>query len=189
MIVIKLGGSLLVSGWLLQCLDKIEGEYQGRGVIIVPGGGVFANQVRQLQQEFNFDDITAHHMAILAMQQMALLISGLKPNFATIKSIVQISTAFDQHNVLIWSPDVTELDKAGIPSSWDITSDSLSAWLAKIVLAEELVLIKSAQIEENTGLEKLIDTQIVDKAFCQYSQESVFKLTIINAKQFICRCQ
>ena len=71
MIVIKLGGSLAYSKTLIDCLNKIQQRYQGRAVIIVPGGGAFADQVRRAQQHWQFDDITAHHMAILAMQQMA----------------------------------------------------------------------------------------------------------------------
>ena len=43
MIVIKLGGSLAQSGALIHCLNKIQHRYQGRAVIIVPGGGGFAD--------------------------------------------------------------------------------------------------------------------------------------------------
>ena len=61
MIVIKLGGSLTHSKALINCLNKIELRYQGRAVIIVPGGGAFADQVRLAQQQWQFDEVTAHH--------------------------------------------------------------------------------------------------------------------------------
>ena len=71
MIVVKLGGSLSQSDALVKCLNSVEQNYQGRAVVIVPGGGAFADQVRLTQQRWQFDDKTAHRMAILAMQQMA----------------------------------------------------------------------------------------------------------------------
>ncbi|HEY8219198.1 MAG TPA: uridylate kinase, partial [Methylobacter sp.] len=79
--VIKLGGSLSRTDALVNCLDAVEQNYQGRAVVIVPGGGAFADQVRLAQQHWQFDDNTAHHMALLAMQQMALMFKGLKPGF------------------------------------------------------------------------------------------------------------
>jgi 5-(aminomethyl)-3-furanmethanol phosphate kinase len=184
--VIKLGGSLLASGGLIPCLTKINERYAAQGGVIVPGGGVLADQIRQLQQEFGFDDRAAHKMAILAMQQMGLLLKGLCPHFEIISSIKQITAANNSARILIWSPDIAELDKAGIPSSWDITSDSLSAWLAATVAAEELLLIKSATITENVSLAQLTEDQVVDKAFCTYCPDAAgFKLTIINVQEFI----
>ncbi|NOS73936.1 MAG: uridylate kinase [Methyloglobulus sp.] len=185
MIVIKLGGSLLQSGLFQQCLDQIESCYQGRTVVIVPGGGVFADQVRSVQQHWQFDDRTAHLMAILAMQQMALLIKGLKPGFKIAASISEINKQSNQHNAVIWSPDVVELDSAGIPSSWDITSDSLAAWLAKTLGADELILVKSVNIDIDFDVLKLVQQQIVDVAFHKFIQHTSFTINIIHAENFL----
>ncbi len=185
MIVIKLGGSLATSGKLQQCLDKIDKDYQRRAVVIVPGGGVFADQVRQVQKQWQFDDRTAHLMAIHAMQQMALLFKALKPHFMIAASVNQISNQINQQGVFIWSPDVTELDSAGIPSSWDITSDSLSAWLAKTLGADELIVVKSVNINPDFDVLKLMQQQIVDASFHKFTQQTLFKLNIVNAEEFI----
>jgi 5-(aminomethyl)-3-furanmethanol phosphate kinase len=182
MIVIKLGGSLAASGKLQLCLDKIERSYQGMAVVIVPGGGVFADQVRSVQQQWQFDDRTAHLMAILAMQQMALLFKALKPRFTVVPSIAELH---DRQGVSIWSPDVPELDKAGIPSSWDVTSDSLSAWLAKTLEADELILVKSGNIDADFDVLKLVQEQVVDVSFHEFTQQASFKLTIVNAEEFV----
>jgi aspartokinase-like uncharacterized kinase len=71
MIIVKLGGSLSRADTLIKCLNSVEQNYQGREVVIVPGGGAFADQVRLAQHHWQIDDKTAHNMAILAMQQMA----------------------------------------------------------------------------------------------------------------------
>ncbi len=184
MIVIKLGGSLAHSGTLIKCLDTIEQKYQGRAVVIVPGGGVFADQVRVAQSHWQFDDKTAHAMALLAMQQMALMLKGLKPDFSLAGSVSDIQEQLNRQKTIIWSPDVVELDKAGIQATWDITSDSLAAWLAKALSAKELILVKSANIDTGLSVRELAEQNIVDKAFCDFLAQTSFKITIINEQSF-----
>jgi aspartokinase-like uncharacterized kinase len=187
MIVIKLGGSLSRSDELVNCLNKIEKNYQGRAVVIVPGGGAFADQVRLAQQQWQFDDQTAHHMAILAMQQMALMINGLKPDFAIANTLAEIQGLLGVEKIVIWSPNIMELDSAGIAASWDITSDSLSAWLADKLSATELILIKSAVIDTSLSLQQLAELVIIDKAFYGFVSMATFNIQVINALSFVVR--
>jgi 5-(aminomethyl)-3-furanmethanol phosphate kinase len=185
MIVIKLGGSLAKSGQLSACLDKIERTYYGSAVVIVPGGGVFADQVRAAQQFWQLNDRSAHRMAILAMQQMALLFQALKPDFSMLSTTAEAISTVKTQSVAIWSPDIVELDEAGIPSSWDVTSDSLSAWLAKTLAADELILVKSVNIDANFDVLKLVQQQVVDTSFYEFIQHASFKVKIVNAEKFV----
>lgn len=185
MIIIKLGGSLASSALLKNCLDKVENDYQGRAVIIVPGGGAFADQVRYAQQRWKFDDKTAHHMAILSMQQMALLLKALKPRFTIAATTAELSVLLKLQEFAIWSPDIVELDNAGVQSSWDITSDSLSAWLAKTLSANELILVKSVKIDSDLDVLKLVQQKIVDESFYKFTQHTSFKINIVHAEDFI----
>ncbi|NOU13394.1 MAG: uridylate kinase [Methylococcaceae bacterium] len=182
MIVVKLGGSLLQSGALLDCLGKIEHTYQDQSVVIVPGGGAFADQVRAAQKQWQFDDRTAHVMALLAMQQMACLINGIYKQFAIAGSLAEIKTQARSGQTLIWSPDLTELDAAGVRASWDVTSDTLAAWLAAALSASDLVLVKSAPIISGTDLPTLAAQEIVDKAFCETVQNAPFTIHVINTQ-------
>jgi aspartokinase-like uncharacterized kinase len=184
MIIVKLGGSLSQSDVLIKCLNSVEKNYQGRSVVIVPGGGAFADQVRMAQQRLQFDDKTAHRIAILAMQQMALLIKGLKDDFSIARSITDIRKQLHRQKIVIWSPDIVELDKAAIQASWDITSDSLAAWLAKVISARELVLVKSAIIDASLSLQQLAEQDIVDKGFCDSVRQATFKIQVINQQHF-----
>lgn len=184
MIVIKLGGSLAHSRLLPDCLDSIGQHYHDESVVVVPGGGGFADQVRLSQQVWQFDDKTAHAMAILAMQQMALLFRGLDNRFVLAHSADAIADLLTTTNKVVWSPDLAELDRAGIVASWDVTSDSLAAWLAMSLSADALVLVKSATIDPLWPLPVLTRQQIIDPAFCGFVACASFPISIMDAQQF-----
>lgn len=180
--VIKLGGSLCYSGQLPGCLA--QAAKTGQRLVLVPGGGAFANQVRLAQHDWQFNDDIAHSMALLAMQQMALLFKGLDDSFAIAGTAAQIGVELAKGHQVIWSPTRYELDAAGIPASWEVSSDSLAAWLAKALQADELVLVKAAAIAAGADIRQMADDGIIDQAFCGLVKEAAFKTSVINAEHF-----
>ncbi|MGY6274795.1 amino acid kinase family protein [Methylomonas sp. MgM2] len=177
--VIKLGGSLLKAQVLSACLDAAE--RRAGNVLIVPGGGVFADQVRAAQSDWGFDDRAAHRMAILAMQQMALVFKSLKPEFALLHSISDLPISA---KAVIWSPNPDELDAAGIVAGWDVTSDSLAAWLAARVNAHELLLVKSCAVAEQASLSELQRQGVIDAGFLSFTEKAAFKTRVVNKDLF-----
>ena len=182
MIVLKLGGSLLSNSMLIQYLELAKQKGQGQ-LVIVPGGGIFADQVRIAQKQWKYDDKTAHYMAILAMQQMALLFQGLCADLVLINKVTEIRPALQQHNVVVWSPLATELDAAGVPASWDVTSDSLAAWLAIQLSVISLILVKSVQIPMDATIEQLSSLGVIDKAFTGFVQNKPLVIDCISYHQ------
>src|SRR5215470_10293007 len=73
--IVKLGGSFAFSVHLRDWIAAIA-NCGGRAVI-VPGGGPFADTVRVAQAQMGFDDVTAHRMALLAMEQYGCAITSL----------------------------------------------------------------------------------------------------------------
>jgi aspartokinase-like uncharacterized kinase len=177
--VVKLGGSLLAADALPACLHAV-GQLKGR-VVLVPGGGAFADQVREMQRQYGFDDVAAHRMALLAMQQMALLINSLQPGFTLLDSVAKLKSA---NGVSIWLPQVAELDAAAVDNSWEVTSDSLAAWLAAELAADELLLVKSATIAETASLADLQQQQIVDAAFLAFAEKYSGRIKVLNKADF-----
>jgi len=178
--VVKLGGSLLSTGKLLLCL-KAAAELPGR-IVVVPGGGSFADLVRSEQQRWHFDELAAHRMAILAMQQMALLCQSLAPAFALCRQSDDIRWVSGH---AVWAPDWLELDASGIEASWDITSDSLAAWLAGRLGAHRLMLIKAADCVPETSLGELLRLGVVDTAFLRFAEPHRYSINVINQDRFL----
>jgi len=182
--VIKLGGSLMSDmQTLTACLNTIK-HYEQDHIVIVPGGGMFADQVRKSQQQWGFDDKTAHHMALLAMQQMALLLASISKSFKVAETVVSIQQAWLQTSVVIWSPCIKQLDAAGIQANWEVSSDSLAAWLAGQLKVSALVLVKSADIASAMDIQSMQKQGVLDQAFADFVDNASFKVTVINKYDF-----
>jgi 5-(aminomethyl)-3-furanmethanol phosphate kinase len=141
-IIVKLGGSHAFATHLTAWLDALM-LMAGR-VVIVPGGGPFANAVRTAQPTMGFDDRAAHRMGLLAMEQFACALAGLRPSLRVAESIAAIRAALRSGAVPVWAPTRMALKAKDVPASWDVTSDSLAAWLAGALGAKLLLLVKSA---------------------------------------------
>jgi aspartokinase-like uncharacterized kinase len=162
--VLKLGGSLAESDDLTSWLDHLA-AIPGR-LVIVPGGGPFADQVRKAQARWGFDEATAHHLAILAMEQFGRMLCGLQPVLRAAPSRAAMDEAWEASRVPVWLPSAMALGRPEIPESWTVTSDSLAAWLAGTVGASALVLVKSADPPPGPlAAADLARRGLVDRAF------------------------
>jgi aspartokinase-like uncharacterized kinase len=168
--VVKLGGSLLGTPELKQWLQLLAKGSDGR-IVIVPGGGVFADTIRAQQAFGQYDDTAAHFMALLAMEQYGYVLQSLQPDLVAASSELEIAERSWQHRAIVWMPSHMVLADEDIPQNWNVTSDSLAAWLAAKIGADRLVLVKhEAVAEQPLPLQRLQQEGIVDSAFAQFSQ-------------------
>lgn len=181
-VIIKLGGSLADSSILKEWLDCVENSRQDK-TVIVPGGGMFAEQVRKSQKQWHFSDEVAHSMAMLAMQQMAMLFQGINRRLQIAGTAEAINHVFRRQQAVIWSPDLAWLEQSEVPASWEVTSDSLAAWLATKMNADQLVLVKSAKIPESATIPQLTEMGIVDKAFSHFIEKGRFDIKFFSRNQ------
>ena len=144
--VIKLGGSFAFSPRLRDWIGAIASR--AGGIVIVPGGGLFADAVRTAQPTMGFDDRAAHRMGLLAMEQYGCAIASLDERLMPAQTLELIRQGLDDGKVPVWLPAQMVLGDAGIPQSWDVTSDSLAAWLADKIGAERLLLVKHVDAKE-----------------------------------------
>ncbi len=186
MIVVKLGGSLFdyptLSEWL-----KILSEDGAGKVVIVPGGGPFADQVRDAQERWKFNDQQAHQMALHAMDQFGLMLCGIAKEQGY--DLFPVSSRKEIHEILVnkktpvWLPSKHLKNNTEIPQNWMVTSDSLSAWLANEMKADQLILIKRVEIDNEATIKELEKGNIVDDSFENFAREACFKTSYLSADQ------
>ena len=162
-LVVKVGGSLAETGRLAQVLRAITEAK--RAVVVVPGGGEFANKVRDLQNALKFDDASAHRLAILGMHQMAEIYFSLVPRFAPADSLEGLARVAATGQIPVWLPWQMCQSDTGIPADWTITSDGLAARLAERMGGAPLVLLKSVDVPAGSSAQSLAEEGIVDAAF------------------------
>ena len=121
--VVKIGGGLARADALERFCAALAGLAERHRLVVVPGGAWFADAVRDADRRFGLSDAAAHRMAILGMEQFGLLLRDLLG---------------EQPQVVM--PAGLPLDE--LPASWQVTSDSIAAWVAGQVGADRLVLVK-----------------------------------------------
>lgn len=163
-LVVKLGGSVIRSGDLEDWLNAIAGA--SSPVVVVPGGGALADEVRAAQSALGFGDRAAHRMALLAMDQLAWAVAGLRADFAVGDSEATLLESLEQNRVAVWAPFAHVADRPDIAPSWTVTSDSLALWLAGRLMAKTCYIVKSIDRRQDvTGAASLAEEGIVDEAF------------------------
>jgi probable H4MPT-linked C1 transfer pathway protein len=143
--VIKVGGSLLRTPDVLQqVLSAIARAARRQALVVVPGGGAFADTVRDLDRRLCLSDDAAHWMAILAMDQYAQLLAASLENSGLAASRLDVVALVTAGRVPVLAPYrwLRELDP--LPHSWEVTSDSIAAWAAGELGARRLALVKAA---------------------------------------------
>ena len=141
--VVKVGGSLETAPRLNELLALLV-EYGRSRIVIVPGGGRFADRVRVGQAELNLSDEAAHVMAIRAMEQYAEVLCGLNSNLCPIVHAREIDTIYKKAAIPVWLPAELLAGQPDIPAGWQVTSDSLALWFAGKINADAVILVKSA---------------------------------------------
>jgi aspartokinase-like uncharacterized kinase len=137
--VIKVGGSFGARPAPLRRLMATLGRAARRQwLVVVPGGAAFADEVRRADRRFGLGDTAAHWMAILAMDQYGHLLAELAPGAILVATRRELAPG--RLNVLAPSAWLRRVDP--LPHSWDVTSDSIAAWVARRLGARRLLLVK-----------------------------------------------
>ena len=141
--VVKIGGGLLAGEGCLDSVLAVIGDIaRDRPLLIVPGGGPFADAVRDQDARLGLSDDAAHWMAVLAMDQYAHLIASRLAGATVVCDEAEIARAMDAGRVPVLAPSAWLRRVEPLPHSWNVTSDSIAAWVAGAVGAPELLLIK-----------------------------------------------
>lgn len=159
LIVYKLGGSLLDLadlGERLKSLWSSRPEEERR--LLIVGGGRFADVVREWDERFGLGDEDAHELAVMSLGLSESLIDRMIPRLVPIQDFQDALGLEPGETGLVSVAELLEIgEEAGelIPRNWEFTTDSISAWIAGLVEAEELILLKSTNCGEAPTVEWL----------------------------------
>ncbi len=138
-LVVKIGGGLLrdegLQGLRRGSADVLE-LARDRPVLVVPGGGPFADVVRALDAQVGLGDDVAHRLALQAMDQLGVLLAPMLPGAKLLRRLVAPRSL----GLLVAAPAFA--GRPDVPESWDVTSDSLAVLAAAAIGAEEAILLK-----------------------------------------------
>ncbi len=152
--VVKIGGGLAgVPGALEHACRAVARAAVAQRVVVVPGGGPFADSVRAFDASYRLSPSASHWMAILAMDQYAFALTDLIPGGRLVEDRAGMLAAHVAGAVPVLAPARWLRAADELPHSWAVTSDSLSAYLATLLGADELILVKPV-----AGGSELIDS-------------------------------
>ncbi len=161
--VIRIGGSLSKSKATLKKLFNVLAEIsKTHKFLVVPGGGAFADLVREVYHKFHISEDVAHWSAILAMDQMGFFFSKVHPNIRIVNEWKEaLQTELGTIPVLL--PSKIMLDNDPLPHSWDVTSDSIAAYIAHITNTKKLFILTDVDGVFTSDPKIQPDSELIDE--------------------------
>ena len=198
--VIKVGGSLAEDPEGLRALcSKLSELAKKYAIIVVPGGGRFADAVRDFDQLFTLSQVIAHRMAILGMDQFGLLLTDITPNSCAVHRLESAKRLSEAKRVPIFLPSSLMFQEDPLENSWDVTSDSIATLVAiqlrvaKVLLVTDVDGIFTKDPKKHTNAElipmfpaekllKLTSRTSVDKFLPKVLSKAQIDCYVVNGK-------
>ncbi len=185
--VVKIGGSIAAYPDKLRSLcKKISILSKKFRIVIVPGGGEFADTVRQIDKRFNLTRSISHRMAIYAMNQYGLMLTDLIPDSVAVNEKDQTKIVLDKNLTPVFLPAKLMLAEDPLENSWDVTSDSIAFYIAKVLEASKLVLVTDVDGLYNDDPKKQVGqliNQITAKELVTINKRTSIDITLPNLLQ------
>ena len=142
-VIVKIGGGLLAAiEDLDRVLDALTALARSCRILLVPGGGPFADSVRSVDRRVGLGDDAAHWMAVLAMDQYAHLLTARLSTAALVYALAEAMSTLEAGRIPVLAPSRWLQEEDPLPHTWNVTSDSIAAWIAGVSGAREIVLVK-----------------------------------------------
>ena len=140
--VIKVGGSLAENPHVLKALgEELCLIAKTHSIVVVPGGGKFADAVRELDSKHALPASLSHKLAISAMDQYGMFLSHVVPDCCSCDSLKVAQKLAKEGAVPIFLPSNLLSQEDPFEPSWDVTSDSIAAYIAVKVNAAKAIFV------------------------------------------------
>ncbi len=133
--VVKIGGSLFPD-YAIDLAKKLKNTNS----VIILGGGEFANLIRKYDDEINFSEETNHWTAIDCMDIIAKLVNDKVDSTKLAYTVEEVNEISDEGFTPIFIVSKFLRDEDPFECSWDVTSDSIAAYVAHLLNANLLIV-------------------------------------------------
>jgi 5-(aminomethyl)-3-furanmethanol phosphate kinase len=169
--ILKVGGSLF--RWpefprrFAEMIDARRVVNREERLVLIAGGGPAADVIRDLDKIHGLGDLIAHRLALHAMDLTAVFLAELLPGNVAIQSLNALNAVWSSGAIPVLAPrlilaEMERLGEVGLPKNWDVTSDTIAAWVAVHVAADCLTLLKSASLPPRTTRLEAARSGLVD---------------------------
>ncbi len=146
-IILKIGGKIIenplnLKSTIFQLRELIINQKIINKIIIIPGGGSYANLIRSMDKKMDFDEDLSHWMAIYAMNTQGTKIINKFPEIEGINNIKPTKKSVNETKIFLFLPYEFLKQNDELPHSWDVTSDSITIFMANKIGLKECYLIK-----------------------------------------------
>jgi len=192
--VVKIGGRLGRGDRLVPLCARLARLGRRHRLLVVPGGGVFADAVRECDTRLGLGRDAAHWMAVLAMDQYGLLLADLLPDATAVRSLAEAGEVAAAGRIPVLLPHDLMRRSDALPHGWQVTSDSIAAWVTGLAAAPLLVLLKdgigartrlTGHAEVPRGvvtLEQLAGWEAVDGRLAAIAGDAGYELWVLDGE-------
>jgi aspartokinase-like uncharacterized kinase len=193
-LVIKVGGSLMNNPYQLkQILKIISVVAEQRSVVVVPGGGAFADQIRDLHTRRYLSNSDAHWLAIRCMDLNGSIMADFQSSLSLYPGADALEKWTEGESFIIQPYELLKsYDR--LPHSWDVTSDSIAFWMGIQGDSDAVILLKSINpyvrwlkvVQSETEAVKpesfqyLVSKEIIDRYMAQLYSKFKGNLYVMN---------
>lgn len=148
-LVIKLGGSLSREGRAADALAEVTSAADEVRALVLSGGGAEVDEVRDAVRRGDMEGSEAYWAAVRALDRMsAALVAAYEASRSPGRvrlcgDLPSARRAWDEGRLPVLTPYPVVRSVPDFPVDWQMTSDSIAAWMAFRVDADDLVLAKA----------------------------------------------
>ena len=161
--VVKLGGSLFHEDAVKFCKSLV-----GKNVLVICGGGEFANKIRKYDAEMGFSDSASHKTAILCMDILGMLVVDKVDDAEAVYSLGDAKKVLNDGKLPILLPSKLFEYLDPLEHSWNVTSDSIAVYISWLLKTKILIVtnvdgiytddpsLDGAELIQNISAKKLL---------------------------------
>ena len=168
-IVVKVGGSLYDHPALGPGLCQYLAMLDTRSILIVPGGGPFADVVRDLDRLHQLGESAAHQIALASLQAARAFMTEHSPGYEILDAQRFCATA------------------DALPHCWSVTTDSIALQAAIIHQARRLIVLKSIDIPVTCSWTDAATRGWIDPFFPTLAASSSVSIHCLNFRDWLNR--